>query len=258
MNKIISLFIDIVKRVFFIKDVIHLIRMRQIFISLILISLFLVLFIWFRQINWQDFVESKKALGLSSGVYWPALTFFIFLQLVTTVLGLAGLVFWSVLGGFLFGFSKGMGVALFGLFISLISSFFFSRYVLTYFFWNKIENKVHKIRKRIRKKELRHILLLCTFPLMPISYSCMILGLSSVRFFKFLRWAFLVTGIQVVVYANMGTELANIKDWREAMDPRFILSFALVGICCFSPDIISFALKKVRRGQEEDLTLEYN
>ena len=118
----------------------------------------------------------------------------------------------NVIGGFLFGFLKGTLLSVFAVSIGSGFAFLLSRYFFRDFFLKKSGAKMKKIYGHLRGNEVYYLFAFRLFPFIPLLFTNMIMGLSSIRFSVFFIVSFITLLPHLAIYANIGSQLSQLED----------------------------------------------
>lgn len=258
MKKLLAVFLDIVLRVLHIKPVIQFLNKYKPLIIVFFVALILFFLEWLKTFNLREIVEYKKALLYLVQDYplTVSLSFFL-IYFFVSVLSLPGTIVFNIVGGFLFGFIKGVLLSVFAVSIGSSVTFLLSRFLLYDFFIKKGGTKIEKIREKLKKDEVYYLFALRLFPFIPLFFTNIIMGLSSVRLSVFYVVSFISFLPIIIIYANMGSQLSQLEDLQGLVAPNLLFAFALIGLFPLSVRYLLRFLKRFKKSKE-DLPLESN
>lgn len=205
-------------------------KFHKIFISLFIIVLILIMF-YFMNTDTMN-IDTLKNLILDSGYFAP-LIYIIAFSLVPLTFFPDSLL--AILGGTIFGLSRGFLYTSVGALIGGSISFFISR-ILGQSFVERLENdKLKNIQNLLKDNGFLMILLLRLIPLFPfdlISYGA---GLTKISYKDFILGTLIGTIPGILVFVNLGAQ------WISFNKESIYLSVSLLILFI----IISLFLKKI-------------
>ena len=138
IKKIFSIFLNIFLKVLPVKPVFRILRKYK-FLILILCSICLVgLVFWLRTFSLSEVLNYRKQLfDLIQDKPLVSVIFFFLVYVFVSTISLPGTTVFSISGGFLFGFIKGMLISLFAVSIGSSFAFLITRYFFRDFFLKK-------------------------------------------------------------------------------------------------------------------------
>ena len=207
---------------------------------------------WLKTFNLQEIIEYKKSLLylVQDRPLTLSLSFFL-VYLLVSILSLPGTVFFNIIGGFLFGFVKGVALAVFALSIGSSITFLISRFFLRDFFIRKGGDKLNKICEKLKKDEAYYLFALRWFPFVPLFFTNVIMGLGSIKLSVFYVISFLSFLPIVAIYINMGSQLSQLEDLQGLVAPNLLFAFALIGLFPLFVKYLFRFLKRFKRSKEE-------
>lgn len=197
----------------------------KIFISLIILALILAMFSFVNKdiLN----IDNLKILILSSGYFAP-LIYIIAFSLVPLTLFPDSLL--AILGGTLFGLSKGFLYTSIGALIGGSISFFLSR-ILGQSFVEKFENnKLNNIQSLLKENGFLMILLLRLIPLFPfdlISYGA---GLTKISYKDFILGTLIGTIPGILVFVNLGAQWITFNKTSIYLSVSLLILFIIISV----------------------------
>ncbi|MCY4321438.1 MAG: hypothetical protein OXC37_03405, partial [Bdellovibrionaceae bacterium] len=129
LKKIFSIFLDILLRVLQIKPILRILKRYKNLIVIFFSTLLLVLIVWLSTFSLSDIFSYKNYL-IELTQEQPFLTgssFFLIYMLIS-IISIPGITAFSLIGGLLFGLSKGMLICLFAINIGSCIAFLITRY----------------------------------------------------------------------------------------------------------------------------------
>lgn len=200
-------------------------KIHKIFISLIILVLILVIFSFVQ----KDMLNTNnlKNLILSSGYFAPII-YIIAFSLVPLTFFPDSLL--AILGGTIFGLSKGFLYTSIGALIGGSISFFISR-ILGQSFIEKFENdKLRSIQNLLKENGFLMILLLRLIPLFPfdlISYGA---GLTKISYKDFILGTLIGTIPGILVFVNLGAQWITFNKTSIYLSVSLFILFVVISI----------------------------
>lgn len=256
MKKLTTIFLDILLRVLYIKPIFRLLKKHKLILIVLLTSLFFILIEWLKTFQIQEILEHKQNLLQLAHDYPLSLSLiFFFSYLLISTLSLPATAVFNVIGGFLFGFAKGVLLSIFALSIGSGFAFLLTRYFLRDFFIRKGGARMKKAYRHLTNNQIYYLFAFRLFPFTPLFFTNMIMGLSSIRFSVFYIVSFIALLPQLAIYANIGSQLSQLENLHGLMDPNMLLAFALIGLFPLSIKYLFRLIKRFKKSKE-DLSLE--
>lgn len=256
MRKLFSAFLDILFKVLRVKPAIRLLKKHKALIIGLFIVLAFALAAWLKTVDLSEILSYKKSL-LSAAQDHPlasSLAFFLIYFLVAS-LSLPGAAFFSLSGGFLFGFAKGAALSIFAISLGSSAAFLLTRFFARDFLIKKGGRKLEKIYNKLKKDEIYYLFALRLLPFIPLFFTNMIMGLSSIRLSAFFVVSFVSFLPLLAVYTNMGAQLSQLEGLRGLTAPNLLFAGALAGLFpLFARQALRF-VKKLKK-TEGPLPLE--
>ncbi|MDZ5252538.1 TVP38/TMEM64 family protein [Clostridium sp. LIBA-8841] len=200
-------------------------KFHKIFISLFIIVLILIMFYFMNKdiIN----INTLRNLILDSGYFAP-LIYIIAFSLVPLTFFPDSLL--AILGGTLFGLSRGFLYTSIGALIGGSISFFISR-ILGQSFVEKLENdKLKNIQNLLKDNGFLMILLLRLIPLFPfdlISYGA---GLTKISYKDFVLGTLIGTIPGILVFVNLGAQWISFNKESIYLSVSLLILFIIVSL----------------------------
>lgn len=200
-------------------------KFYKIFISLFIIALILIMF-YFMNKDIMN-VDTLKNLILDSGYFAP-LIYIIAFSLVPLTFFPDSLL--AILGGTIFGLSRGFLYTSIGALIGGSISFFISR-ILGQSFVEKLENdKLKNIQNLLKDNGFLMILLLRLIPLFPfdlISYGA---GLTKISYKDFLLGTLIGIIPGILVFVNLGAQWISFNKESIYLSVSLLILFIIVSL----------------------------
>ena len=154
--------------------------------------------------------------------------YFALFAFVTLFLPLAALM--TVIAGALFGFWKGVLVASFAASLAAMLAFFLSRFIFHDSIQRRFGERLAAVNAGIAKDGAFYLFSLRLVPVIPFFIINLVMGLSPIRLFTFYWVTQLGMLAGIMVYANAGTQIAEVENLSDIFTPDLIGSLALLGL----------------------------
>ena len=257
MKKLSSVVFDVFLRVLYIKPFVRLLKKYKFQWILLLVVLGILCLEGMKTLDFQGFIDYKKwLLHLTQDYPLFAVLSFFLMYTVFAIFSLPGGTVLSLIGGFLFGFVKGTLLSVFALSIGSSISFLLFRLFFRDLFIKKGGKKIKKIHTTLEKDEIYYLFAFRMFPFIPLFFTTIIIGLSSIRFHLFYLISFIAFLPSVGIYVNMGAQISKLENLQGLMAPDLVLAFSLMGVFPLCIKYLFKFLKKFKNSKEEDLALE--
>ncbi|MBI3019250.1 MAG: TVP38/TMEM64 family protein [Deltaproteobacteria bacterium] len=198
----------------------------------------------------QENIENIKQWILQKGPLAPA--FFIVLYSLSTLLFIPGSIL-TILGGLIFGVTRGTLFVLVGANIGALACFFIARYLGRKTVHKWIHGKTEKLEQKIKSHGFYVVFWLRIIPTFPFSVLNYVLGLTSVTFKDYAWASFLGMIPGTFVYVSLGNaasriSLSNPKVWIQ---PEVWGPFLLVILLSFIPKLFKKKQKELEQLSDE-------
>ncbi len=212
--------------------------------KLILLGVFVVaigLFFYFNLGQYLTLTGLKENLGRLKSFYAEntllMILGFIGVYIVVVALSLPGATILTLCAGAIFGSVSGTLVVNVGATLGATLAFLAARFLLRDWVEKKFGEKLQPFNEGFSKNAINYILFLRLVPLFPFFLVNLLSGLTKVK----LPIYFLGTMIGILpgsfVYANAGSNLAQINSLSDIASPGVLGAFALLGIFALIPSI---------------------
>jgi uncharacterized membrane protein YdjX (TVP38/TMEM64 family) len=222
-------------------------------IGLCVIILGICLFYFFKLGDFFDLEWLKdNQRGLETFYLANSLTmmaFFVALFLVIGLFLLPGATLLSVFSGAVFGLPLGPLLVSVGSTLGALLAFFVSRYILKDWVEGRFGERLHHIHKGLNENDIHYILVLRLVPLIPFFLVNIAMGVSRISWKVFMVGTLFGKLPATCIYANAGSQLANLKSLTDIKSPGIISALTLLGIMALIPVIY----KKMKSLKKFDL-----
>ena len=190
------------------------------------------------------------------------LTMAIFLgvYVLATALSLPGATIFTLAGGAIFGFTKGLIVVSFASTIGATLAFLMARFFLRDYVQSKFGDKLKNFNEGVKRDGAFYLLTLRLIPIFPFFLINMAMGLTPIRTvtYFFVSQLGMLPGTAAYVYA--GLSLSKIDSLSGIVSAQMLTAFAALGLVpLISKFTISFIRKrKVYKGFKKPKSFEYN
>ncbi|MEJ2042708.1 MAG: TVP38/TMEM64 family protein [Reinekea sp.] len=180
-------------------------------------------------------LEQLKARQEDLGVYrdsHPVLASVIYMLIYIGIaaLSLPGATLMTLTGGAIFGLVWGTAVADISATLGASIAFLNSRFLFGKWVQNKFGQQIETINQGIDKDGAFYLLSLRLVPAVPFFVINVVMGLTRLRLWTF-TWVSAIGMIGgAAVYANAGTQLAQINTISDIASVQLFISFALLGL----------------------------
>lgn len=170
--------------------------------------------------------------------------------IIITALSLPGATLMTLSGGAIFGLGLGTVLANLSASIGATLAFLIARFIIGDWVQEKFGDRIGPINKGIEQDGAFYLFSLRLVPIFPFFIINVVMGLTRIKTWTFF-WVSVVGMIAgAAVYANAGTQLAQLESLSGIASPSLLLSFALLGLF---PLIARKALDWLKRHRQADL-----
>lgn len=161
---------------------------------------------------------------------WQSAMAFFGAYVAVAALSLPGAAIMTLMGGAIFGFSKGLVLVSFASAIGATFAFLSSRFLLRDWVQAKFGERLKPINDGVAKDGPFYLFALRLVPLFPFFVVNLVMGLTSIKIWPFYWVSQLGMLAGTAVFVNAGTQLAQISSLKGIISPAILGSFALLGI----------------------------
>jgi uncharacterized membrane protein YdjX (TVP38/TMEM64 family) len=162
---------------------------------------------------------------------------FVALFLVMGLFLLPGATLLSVFSGAVFGLPLGPLLVSLGSTLGAVLAFFVARYILKDWVEKRFEQKLHIIHEGLRESGIYYILVLRLVPLFPFFLVNILMGVSAISWKVFMLGTLLGKLPAICIYANAGSNLADLRSLSDITSPDVIGALTLLGLLTLTPVI---------------------
>jgi pyruvate/2-oxoglutarate dehydrogenase complex dihydrolipoamide dehydrogenase (E3) component/uncharacterized membrane protein YdjX (TVP38/TMEM64 family) len=161
---------------------------------------------------------------------WQSALAFFGAYVAVAALSLPGAAIMTLVGGAIFGFTKGLVLVSFASAIGATLAFLSSRFLLRDWVQNKFGERLKPINDGVAKDGPFYLFALRLVPLFPFFVVNLVMGLTSIKTWPYYWVSQLGMLAGTAVFVNAGTQLAQISSLKGIISPAILGSFALLGI----------------------------
>ena len=184
-----------------------------------------------RYLSLENFKAQQATLAaLVADNPWPSALAFFAAYVAVAALSLPGAALMTLLGGAIFGFSKGLVLVSFASAIGATLAFLSSRFLLRDWVQAKFGERLKPINDGVSKDGPFYLFALRLVPLFPFFVVNLVMGLTSIKTWPFYWVSQIGMLAGTAVFVNAGTQLAQISSLKGIISPAILGSFALLGI----------------------------
>ena len=209
-----------------------------------------------------DYIKANQARFIEYYNQNTALTIIIYssIYIIATAISLPGAAILTLLGGSIFGFTKGLILVSFASSIGATLAFLISRTVLRDSIQSKFGDKLKTFNNGIEKEGVFYLFTLRLVPIFPFFMINMVMGLTTIRTASFYIVSQLGMLPGTAVYVNAGVQLSKIDSLSGILSIEMLLSFALLGILPIGSKKIIMILKsrKIYKKWNKPKSFDYN
>jgi len=155
---------------------------------------------------------------------------YMLLYIVVTALSLPGATIMTLSGGAIFGLYLGTALALVSATIGATLAFLIARYLVGNWVQTRFADRIQAINQGIEKDGAFYLFSLRLVPIFPFFVINVVMALTPLKTLTFF-WVSLIGMLAGAgVYANAGTQIAQLENLSGIASPSLLLSFALLGV----------------------------
>ena len=209
-----------------------------------------------------DFFKSEQA---KIDLYYqenPSKTvfFYFIIYIAVTALSLPGAALMTLVGGAVFGLTKGTLIVSFASSIGATLAFLASRFLFRDFVQSKFGQHLAAINHGVEKEGAFYLFTLRLVPAFPFFVINLVMGLTLIKTLTFYLVSQLGMLAGTLVYVNAGTQIAKIESLSGIVSPQLIFSFAILGVFpLMAKKIVSLVkARKIYKPYEKPKQFDYN
>ena len=162
---------------------------------------------------------------------------FVALFLVIGLFLLPGATLLSVLSGAVFGLPLGPLLVSLGSTLGAVLAFYVARYILKSWLEERFGERLHPIQEGLCKNDIHYMLFLRLIPLAPFFLVNIAMGASRISWKVFIVGTLIGKLPAIWIYANAGSNLANLRSLSDINSPRIIVALTLLCLLTLIPVI---------------------
>lgn len=155
---------------------------------------------------------------------------------------LPGATLLSVFSGAVFGLPLGPLLVSVGSTLGALLAFYVARYILKKWVEERFGERLHPIQEGLCKNDIHYMLFLRLVPIAPFFLVNIAMGASQISWKVFMAGTLLGKLPAIWIYANAGSNLANLRSLADINSPRIIVALTL--LCLLT--LIPVAYKKIK------------
>ena len=155
---------------------------------------------------------------------------------------LPGATLLSVFSGAVFGLPLGPLLVSVGSTLGALLAFYVARYTLKNWLEERFGERLHPIQEGLCKNDIHYMLFLRLVPIAPFFLVNIAMGASQISWKVFMAGTLLGKLPAIWIYANAGSNLANLRSLADINSPRIIVALTL--LCLFT--LIPVVYKKIK------------
>jgi uncharacterized membrane protein YdjX (TVP38/TMEM64 family) len=185
----------------------------------------------YRLLTFEELVRRKDTLIELSDSH-PRMARIIFLSayLVLGIFGLPGSTVLNVTAGVLFDFWIGLFLVILGGTVASALAFLVFRYILRDFVEPRVKSRFPKLQETLEHEGAYFVLAIRLFPVLPYSFTNLVLAISPVPFLTYLGMSLLALLPRYLLYVYAGTHLGDVQDPEDLFSPSLTGSLALLAL----------------------------
>ena len=162
---------------------------------------------------------------------------FVALFLVIGLFLLPGATLLSVFSGAVFGIPLGPLLVSLGSTLGAVLAFYVARYILKSWLEERFGERLHPIQEGLCKNDIHYMLFLRLIPLAPFFLVNIAMGASRISWKVFIVGTLIGKLPAIWIYANAGSNLANLRSLSDINSPRIIVALTLLCLLTLIPVI---------------------
>ncbi len=191
-------------------------------------------------ITFDNFMKNKEKLHYYVQKNYIGTVIIYILAYAIISFGIPGAAILALVGGFIFGTTKGTIYINIGATIGATASFLLSRYIIGSWIQSQYKDKIIRINKQIKENGANYFLTARFIPIVPFFLINLLGGLTTIPLRTFI-WTTSLGIIPVdIVYAYAGSNIENIHSLNDVLSTKVILTLSLLAIV----PMLSSSLKK--------------
>jgi pyruvate/2-oxoglutarate dehydrogenase complex dihydrolipoamide dehydrogenase (E3) component/uncharacterized membrane protein YdjX (TVP38/TMEM64 family) len=184
--------------------------------------------------DWLSLEQLKSSRQTLSALYEgrpiaTSITFFA-LYVTAAALSVPGASMLTLAAGAIFGFSTGLFLVSFASSIGALFAFWMSRYLLRDLVSRRFGRFLKTVNEGLKKDGVHYLLTVRLVPVFPFWLVNLLMGLTSIRAWRF----YIVSQIGMIaataVYVYAGTQIAAINNISDILSIELLISFLLLGL----------------------------
>lgn len=152
------------------------------------------------------------------------------LYILVTALCIPGANLLTLMGGAVFGLWTGFLLSSFSSAIGATIAFYGSRWLLRDFITRRYGKYIKPFNKGVEKHGAFYLFMLRITPIVPFFVTNLVMGITTMRAWRFYTFTQLGMIAGTLVYTNAGTEIGSAEGLRDIISAKIFLSFIALGV----------------------------
>jgi uncharacterized membrane protein YdjX (TVP38/TMEM64 family) len=197
-----------------------------------------------RALTFEQLVAHKDALIGSADTHpvW-ALVAFVAAYLILGLFGLPGSTVLNLTAGLLFDFREGVLLVILASTLGSSLAFFSFRYLFRSFVEARVQRRFPNLEEDLRREGAYFVFAMRLFPIIPYSFTNLVLAVSPVSFLVYLGVSLLALLPRYLLYVYAGTHLGDVQDPDDLFSPSLIGVLALLAVL---PWVLKWAAPRIK------------
>jgi uncharacterized membrane protein YdjX (TVP38/TMEM64 family) len=198
----------------------------------------------YREFTFEKLVARKDALvGLAAAHPVLAILAFVAAYLILGLFGLPGSTVLNLTAGLLFRFWLGLLLVVVASTLACSLAFLSFRYLFRSFVEAKARRFFPRLEQELQRQDAYFVFAMRLFPVIPYSFTNLVLAVSPVRFGTYLWVTLLAMLPRYLLYVYGGTHLGEVRDPDDLLSPSLIGVLAVLAVI---PWALKWAAPRIR------------
>ncbi|MCE2570065.1 dihydrolipoyl dehydrogenase [Motilimonas eburnea] len=215
---------------------------------LIMLSLIIISFVAFDLSHYLNLAtiqqQHLKLQHLIDSAPWLYASAFFIIYLIITASSLPGAAMLTLLAGALFGLWQGFILVSFASSLGATLAFLLARYLARDKIQQRWGHKLHQFNREFEQRGSDYLLSLRLLPVVPFFLINLLMGLTTIKSWRFYWVSQLGMIPGTLVYVNAGTELGKIQRVEDIASPSLWLALAALASL---PHVVRFVMHRIKQ-----------